>query len=243
MTTTLERPDGRAHDQLRPVEIVPGYVATADGSALISVGATRVICTASVEESVPAWMRGDGRGWVTAEYSMLPASTGRRKPRDISRGRLDGRTTEIQRLIGRSLRAVVDMNALGERTVWLDCDVLQADGGTRCASSCGAWVALHHALTGVMERGGIAAMPLVDSIAAVSVGMVDGRAVLDLPYVEDSRAESDMNVVMTGSGRLVEVQATAEGQTFSRGELDTLLDLAEVGIARISDVQRAAVGA
>jgi ribonuclease PH len=239
----LERPDGRALDELRPVDILPGFVETADGSALISVGRTRVICTASIEESVPGWMRGTGRGWVTAEYSMLPASTGQRKPRDITRGKLDGRTTEIQRLIGRSLRAVVDMHALGERTVWLDCDVLQADGGTRCAGICGAWVALHQALTGLMERGGLAAMPLTDSIAAVSVGMVDGRAVLDLPYVEDSRAESDMNVVMTGSGRLVEVQATAEGQTFSRGELDSLLDLAELGIARLTEAQRAAAGA
>jgi ribonuclease PH len=238
-----QRPDGRDHDQLRPVEILPGFVETAHGSALISVGSTRVICTASVEEGVPAWMRGTGRGWVTAEYSMLPASTGQRKARDISRGRLDGRTTEIQRLIGRSLRAVVDMRALGERTVWLDCDVLQADGGTRCAGICGAWVALHHALTGLMERGAIAAMPLTDSIAAVSVGMVDGRAVLDLPYAEDSRAESDMNVVMTGAGRLVEVQATAEGQTFSRGELDRLLDLAELGIARLTEHQRTATGA
>jgi ribonuclease PH len=236
----LERPDGRAPDELRAVEILPGFVETADGSALISVGRTRVICTASVEDSVPAWMRGTGRGWVTAEYSMLPASTGRRKARDITRGRLDGRTTEIQRLIGRSLRAVVDMHALGERTVWLDCDVLQADGGTRCAGICGAWVALHQALTVVMERGDLTAMPLTDSIAAVSVGMVDGRPVLDLPYAEDSRAESDMNVVMTGAGRLVEVQATAEGQTFSRGELDRLLDLAEIGIARLTENQRAA---
>jgi ribonuclease PH len=239
----LERPDGRALDELRPVEILPGFVETADGSALISVGRTRVICTASIDEAVPAWMRGAGRGWVTAEYSMLPASTGRRKARDITRGKLDGRTTEIQRLIGRSLRAVVDMRALGERTVWLDCDVLQADGGTRCAGICGAWVAMHQALTRLMERGELAAMPLTDSIAAVSVGMVDGRGVLDLPYAEDSRAESDMNVVMTGSGRLVEVQATAEGQTFSRGELDSLIDLAEVGIARLTEAQRAAAGA
>ncbi len=238
-----ERPDGRAHDEMRPVVIEPGFVATADGSALVSVGATRVICTASVEETVPAWMRGDGRGWVTAEYSMLPASTGRRKARDIARGRLDGRTTEIQRLIGRSVRAVVDMEGLGERTVWLDCDVLQADGGTRCASICGAWVALRLALGGLVERGLIATVPLTDSVAAVSVGMVDGRAVLDLPYVEDSRAESDMNVVMTGAGALVEVQATAEGQTFSRPELDALLDLAEIGVARMGEAQRVAVGA
>ncbi|WP_217913445.1 ribonuclease PH [Miltoncostaea marina] len=235
------RADGRRPDELRPTEILPGFVATAHGSALISQGATRVICTASVEEAVPAWMRGRGRGWVTAEYSMLPASTGQRKARDISRGRLDGRTTEIQRLIGRSVRAVVDMEALGERTVWLDCDVLQADGGTRCASICGAWVALRLALDGLVAAGTIPALPLRDSIAAVSVGMVDGRALLDLPYAEDSRAESDMNVVMTGQGRLVEVQATAEGQTFSREELDALLDLAEGGIRRLTDAQLAAV--
>jgi ribonuclease PH len=235
------RSDGRRLDELRPVEIIPGFVATADGSALISVGTTRVICTASVDESVPAWMRGRGAGWVTAEYGMLPASTGDRKARDISRGRLDGRTTEIQRLIGRSLRAVVDMAALGERTVWLDCDVLQADGGTRCASICGAWVALRLALDGLVARGALEAPPLRDSLAAVSVGMVGGEALLDLAYVEDSRAESDMNVVMTGSGRLVEVQATAEGATFSRAELDALLDLAEGGVRTLTGAQMAAV--
>jgi ribonuclease PH len=235
------RADGRAPDRLRPVDILPGFVETAHGSALISVGRTRVICTASVDENVPGWMRGRGAGWVTAEYSMLPASTGDRKPRDISKGRLDGRTTEIQRLIGRSLRAVVDMAALGERTVWLDCDVLQADGGTRCASICGAWVALHQALTGLVAAGRLEAMPLTDSIAAVSVGMVDGTPLLDLAYVEDSRAESDMNVVMTGSGRLVEVQATAEGSTFSRAELDVLLDLAAAGVSDLTAAQGAAV--
>jgi ribonuclease PH len=235
------RADGRAPDRLRPVDILPGFVETAHGSALISVGRTRVICTASVDENVPGWMRGRGAGWVTAEYSMLPASTGDRKPRDISKGRLDGRTTEIQRLIGRSLRAVVDMAALGERTVWLDCDVLQADGGTRCASICGAWVALHQALTGLVAAGRLEALPLTDSIAAVSVGMVDGTPLLDLAYVEDSRAESDMNVVMTGSGRLVEVQATAEGSTFSRAELDVLLDLAAAGVSDLTAAQGAAV--
>jgi ribonuclease PH len=237
------RADGRRADQLRPIEILPGFVETADGSALISVGRTRVICTASVDENVPAWMRGRGKGWVTAEYGMLPASTGDRKARDINKGRLDGRTTEIQRLIGRSLRAVVDMEGLGERTVWLDCDVLQADGGTRCASICGAWVALRLALGALVEKGALGAVPLRDSLAAVSVGMVDGVPLLDLAYVEDSRAESDMNVVMTGSGRLVEVQATAEGQTFSRPELDVLLDLAEAGVTRLTEAQHAAVGA
>ncbi len=235
------RADGRTPDALRPVGIVPDFVETAHGSALISVGRTRVICTASVDENVPGWMRGRGRGWVTAEYGMLPASTGDRKPRDVSKGRPDGRTTEIQRLIGRSLRAVVDMEALGERTVWLDCDVLQADGGTRCASICGAYVALHRALAVLVADGRLERLPLTDSIAAVSVGMVDGVPLLDLAYVEDSRAESDMNVVMTGAGTLVEVQATAEGSTFSRGELDTLLDLAESGIRALRAAQSVAV--
>jgi ribonuclease PH len=235
------RADGRTPDALRPVGIVPDFVETAHGSALISVGRTRVICTASVDENVPGWMRGRGKGWVTAEYGMLPASTGDRKPRDVSKGRPDGRTTEIQRLIGRSLRAVVDMEALGERTVWLDCDVLQADGGTRCASICGAYVALHRALAVLVADGRLERLPLTDSIAAVSVGMVDGVPLLDLAYVEDSRAESDMNVVMTGSGTLVEVQATAEGSTFSRSELDTLLDLAESGIRALRAAQSVAV--
>ncbi len=235
------RADGRTPDALRPVGIVPDFVETAHGSALISVGRTRVICTASVDENVPGWMRGRGKGWVTAEYGMLPASTGDRKPRDVAKGRPDGRTTEIQRLIGRSLRAVVDMEALGERTVWLDCDVLQADGGTRCASICGAYVALHRALAVLVADGRLERLPLTDSIAAVSVGMVDGVPLLDLAYVEDSRAESDMNVVMTGAGTLVEVQATAEGSTFSRGELDTLLDLAESGIRALRAAQSVAV--
>jgi ribonuclease PH len=236
------RADGRRADELRPIGILPGFVETADGSALISVGRTRVICTASVDENVPAWMRGRGKGWVTAEYGMLPASTGERKARDVAKGRPDGRTTEIQRLIGRSMRAVVDMRALGERTVWLDCDVLQADGGTRCAAICGAWVALRLALGGRVEGGALDALPLRDSLAAVSVGMVDGVALLDLAYSEDSRAESDMNVVMTGTGRLVEVQATAEGQTFSRPELDSLLDLAEAGVRELTTAQAEAVG-
>ncbi|MBJ7455288.1 MAG: ribonuclease PH [Thermoleophilia bacterium] len=235
------RADGRTPDALRPVGIIPDFVETAHGSALISVGRTRVICTASVDENVPGWMRGRGKGWVTAEYGMLPASTGDRKPRDVAKGRPDGRTTEIQRLIGRSLRAVVDMEALGERTVWLDCDVLQADGGTRCASICGAYVALHRALAVLVADGRLERLPLTDSIAAVSVGMVDGVPLLDLAYVEDSRAESDMNVVMTGAGTLVEVQATAEGSTFSRSELDTLLDLAESGIRSLRAAQSVAV--
>lgn len=237
------RADDRQPADLRPVEIAPDFVDTADGSALISVGRTRVICTASVEEDVPRWRRGSGLGWVTAEYAMLPASTGDRKARDISRGKLDGRSSEIQRLIGRSVRAVVDMEALGERTVWLDCDVLQADGGTRCASICGAWVALHRATSRLVESGAMPAVPLVDTVAAVSVGLVDGEPLVDLDYSEDSRADADINVVMTGSGEVVEVQATAEGALFSRAQLDGLLDLAAAGIAELDGHQRAAVDA
>lgn len=239
----MKRSENRAMDALRTVSIERDVNAYAEGSALIKVGNTNVLCTATVDEFVPKWMYGKGSGWVTAEYSMLPRSTSERTDREAVKGKQGGRTVEIQRLIGRSLRAVVDMQALGERQIIIDCDVLQADGGTRCASICGAWVALHLALAGLVERGVIARMPLTDSVAAVSVGVVDGRAVLDLPYVEDSRAESDMNVVMTGSGNLVEVQATAEGQTFTRAELDALLDLAEIGIARMRAAQREAVGA
>jgi ribonuclease PH len=235
------RADGRTAGDLRPVTITPGFVETADGSALIAVGRTRVICTASVEGSVPGWRRGRGLGWLTAEYGMLPASTGRRKERDATRGRPDGRGTEIQRLIGRSLRAVVDLGALGERTVWVDCDVLQADGGTRCAAICGAWVAMRQALAPLMADGRLTADPLRDSIAAVSVGVVDGEPLLDLDYSEDSRAEADVNVVMTGEGRLVEVQASAEGATFTRAELGRMLDLAEAGLAELRAAQLAAV--
>ena len=224
------------------MEIISGFVDTADGSALISVGRTRVICTASVEESVPPWKRGRGQGWVTAEYGMLPGSTGQRRPREVTRGRPDGRTTEIQRLIGRSLRAVVDFSALGERTVWLDCDVLQADGGTRCASITGAYVALELALAGLVEQGELAALPLTGTIAALSVGIVDGEPLCDLDYSEDSRAEVDANVVMTGDGGLVEVQATAEREPLSRATLDELLDLADAGIARLRSAQEQAVG-
>jgi ribonuclease PH len=236
------RVDGRGPAELRPLEILPGFVATADGSALITLGTTRVICTASVEDAVPPWRRGRGLGWVTAEYGMLPASTGARRPREVSKGRPDGRSTEIARLIGRSLRAVVDMEALGERTVWLDCDVLQADGGTRCAGICGAYVALHAALAARVARGDLPALPLRDSVAAVSVGVVAGVPLLDLSYPEDSAAESDVNVVTTGTGELIEVQATAERATFSRGQLDVLLDLAAAGIAQLTAAQRAALG-
>ncbi len=239
-------PAGRSYDRdpadLRPVEIEPGYVRTADGSALISIGETRVICTASVNESVPGWMEGKGRGWVTAEYAMLPASTGDRKPRDVSKGRQDGRGVEIQRLIGRSLRGVVDFDAMGERSVYVDCDVLQADGGTRCAAITGGFVALQLGLANLVEAGDIERMPLNQSVAAVSVGIVDGAALCDLDYKEDSGAEVDANVVMTGDEGLVEVQATAERTPLSRASLDELLGLAEAGIAELREAQRGVVG-
>ncbi|HEY7561553.1 MAG TPA: ribonuclease PH [Gaiellaceae bacterium] len=228
--------EGRRVDELRPVELVTDFVEQAAGSALISFGRTRVLCTASVEDSVPRWLVGSGRGWLTAEYGMLPASTGSRTPREASTGRQKGRTVEIQRLLGRSLRAVYDLEKLGERTIWIDCDVLQADGGTRTAAISGAWVALTLAVrrAGLPDPG--------DLVGAVSVGIVDGERRLDLDYVEDSGAEVDMNVVMTGDGRLVEVQATAERVAFSRADLDALVDLAAAGIAEIGVRQREAVG-
>ena len=235
------RGDGRAAGELRPVAIQPGFVSTATGSVLISCGETRVICTASVQESVPRWMAGKGRGWVTAEYAMLPASTGERKARDISKGRLDGRSVEIQRLIGRSLRGVVDFEALGERTIYVDCDVLTADGGTRCASITGGFVALDLALRRIVSEGKLAKLPLTGTIAAVSCGVVDGVALLDLDYGEDSTAEVDANVVMTGDGGLVEVQATAERTPLSRTHLDELLALAQRGIEGLRAAQAAAV--
>jgi ribonuclease PH len=236
-----DRSYGRAADQMRPIAIEPGFVRTASGSALISVGETRVICTASVQESVPRWMIGRGRGWVTAEYGMLPASTGERKQRDISKGRADGRSIEIQRLIGRSLRGVVDFAALGERTIYIDCDVLQADGGTRCASITGGMVALELAIRRLIEQGLLERTPLTGSVAAVSSGVVDGVPLLDLDYSEDSGAEVDANVVMTGDGGLVEVQATAERTPLSRAHLDDLLALAETGIRELRAAQQAAV--
>jgi ribonuclease PH len=232
----------RAAAEIRPVAIEPDFVATADGSALISAGQTKVICTASVAASVPRWLEGTGRGWVTAEYAMLPASTGERKSRDISRGRQDGRSVEIQRLIGRSLRVVVDFDRLGERSVYVDCDVLQADGGTRCAAITGGYVALRLALQKLIEAGELEAMPLTGSVAAVSVGIVDGEALCDLDYSEDSAAEVDANVVMTGEGELVEVQATAERTPLSRASLDELLGLAEAGIAQLHEAQERAGG-
>jgi ribonuclease PH len=233
----MSRADGRGPDELRPVEIELDFIPSASGSALFTIGSTRLICTAMVEESVPPWMRGRGTGWVTSEYGMLPGSTSERKSRDASRGRVDGRTVEIQRLVGRSLRSVVDFKALGERTAWIDCDVIQADGGTRCAAICGGYVALHLALSRLVGKGMLERVPLRDSVAAVSVGIVDGEPRLDLPYEEDSRAEVDMNVVMTGSGELIEVQATAERTPFGRASLDRLLELAAGGIEAIGRAQ------
>jgi ribonuclease PH len=243
MSATATRSDGRAPADLREVSIQPGFMSSATGSALIEMGGTRVICTASVDESVPRWMAGQGRGWTTAEYGMLPASTGDRKKRDVSRGRPDGRTVEIQRLIGRSLRGVIDFQGLGERTVWIDCDVLEADGGTRCAAITGGFVALELALRRLVSEGKLDKVPLNGSVAAVSCGVVDGVALLDLDYSEDSRAEVDANVVMTGDGGLVEVQATAERTPLSRASLDELLALGAAGIDRLRTAQRAAVAA
>ena len=232
---------GRAAGELRPTAIEPGFMRTATGSALISMGETRVICTASAEHGVPRWMAGRGTGWVTAEYGMLPASTGARRQRDVTRGRADGRTVEIQRLIGRSLRAIVDFGALGERTIYLDCDVLQADGGTRCASVTGAYVALALACARLQAEGGLERSPLSGSVAGVSCGMIEGAARLDLDYSEDSVAEVDANVVMTGDGGLVEVQATAERTPLSRAHLDELLALAAMGIEKLRDAQQEAI--
>ncbi len=232
---------GRKPGDLRPTTIEPGFVRTATGSALISVGETRVICTASVQEGVPRWLAGSGRGWVTAEYGMLPASTGERKQRDVNKGRPDGRTVEIQRLIGRSLRGVIDFSALGERTIYIDCDVLQADGGTRCASITGGFVALRIACERLISDGRLERTPLSGSVAAVSCGIVDGLPVLDLDYVEDSAAEVDANVVMTGDGGLVEVQATAERTPLSKAHLDDLLALAADGITELRACQEEAV--
>jgi ribonuclease PH len=231
------RADGRTLDQLRPVSFTRDFTEFAPGSVLVAMGRTKVLCTASVEERVPPWMRGSGKGWVTAEYSMLPGSTSERASREAAKGKQSGRTQEIQRLIGRSLRSVCDMVALGEVQVTVDCDVLQADGGTRTASICGGYVALHDAFSRMLLAGTLRQHPLTDAVAAVSVGVVDGVCMLDLPYVEDSRAEVDMNVVMTGDGRFIEVQGTAEGQPFTRGELDELLVLAEGGIAQLVEAQ------
>ena len=239
----VQRSYGRGPGELRPIEIEPGFVRPATGSALISAGETRVICTASAQESVPRWMAGRGTGWVTAEYGMLPASTGDRKQRDATKGRLDGRSVEIQRLIGRSLRGVIDLSQLGERTIYLDCDVLQADGGTRCASITGAYVALSLACARLRAEDKLEGSPLTGSVAAVSCGMVAGIALLDLDYSEDSTAEVDANVVMTGEGGLIEVQATAERTTLYRAHLDELLALAGAGIERLREAQEQAIAA
>jgi ribonuclease PH len=234
----MTRADGRRPDELRPLELRPDFLEQPHGSVLFAQGRTKVLCTASIQDGVPRWLYGKGRGWLTAEYSLLPASTGERTEREASRGRQGGRTVEIQRLIGRALRAVTDFQALGERTLWVDCDVLQADGGTRCAAISGAYVAAYRAL----DRFGLS-RALSGSVAAVSVGIVEGEALLDLDYSEDSTAEVDMNVVVTGGGDLVEVQATAERVAFPRDVLDEMLDLAEAGIARIRDAQQDALGA
>ena len=235
------RSDGRACDQLRHVKLTPDFVPVAEGSVLIEIGQTRVICTATLDDGVPSFLKGTGKGWVTAEYGMLPRATEQRTARESTRGRQSGRTLEISRLIGRSLRAVTDQQKLGERTVWLDCDVIQADGGTRTASITGAYVALALAFERMVATGILRSMPLVDSVAATSVGLVLGDPMLDLCYEEDSRAEVDMNVVMTGSGRFVEVQATAEGKPFASGELDQLLSLAAAGIRNLTEQQRSLV--
>jgi len=237
------RSDGRAPGQLRPVKITPDFITTAEGSVLIEIGRTRVICTASVDDGVPTFLKGSGKGWVTGEYGMLPRATEERMPRESSRGKQSGRTLEIQRLIGRSLRAVTDQKALGERTVWVDCDVIQADGGTRTASITGAYLALALAFERMVAAGILRTIPLSDSVAATSVGIVDDQPLLDLVYEEDARAEVDMNVVMTGSSRFVEIQATAEGRSFGGDELQRLLALAAGGIRELAEAQHAVLPA
>ena len=237
----MARPSNRQFDALREIRITRAYTKHAEGSVLVEFGDTKVLCTASVQEKVPAFLRGQGRGWLTAEYGMLPRATNTRTDREAARGKQSGRTQEIQRLIGRSLRAVADLTLLGERTIQIDCDVIQADGGTRTASITGAYVAAHDAVTLLAQRGLIAGTPLRDFVAAVSVGVYQGMPVLDLDYAEDSACDTDMNVVMTGSGGFVEVQGTAEGAPFSREEMDSLLVLAQTGIARLVALQKAAL--
>jgi ribonuclease PH len=239
---TFQRSDNRPADALRPVTLTRSYTRHAEGSVLVAFGDTKVLCTASVEEKVPPHKRGSGEGWVTAEYGMLPRSTHTRSDREAARGKQSGRTQEIQRLIGRSLRCVVDLAALGERTISLDCDVIQADGGTRTAAITGAYVALHDAVSWLLAQGKIAASPIRDAVAAVSVGIVDSTPLLDLEYIEDSACDTDMNVVMTGAGGFVELQGTAEGAAFSRKEMDALLGLADKGIRELLAAQRRALG-
>ena len=238
---TSDRPDGRASDQLRRVEVELGFQEWAEGSVLFSMGRTKVLVAATVQEESPRWLRGTGSGWVTGEYAMLPRATAERTFREVNKGRPSGRTQEIQRLIGRSLRAVTDLKRLGERTITIDCDVLIADAGTRCASITGGYIALALAIRGLAESGTVPRDLLLDTVAAVSVGIVGGEPLLDLSYEEDAGAEVDCNVVMTGSGRLVEVQGTAEGEPFSRGDLDALLDLAESGVKQLTQIQRDAL--
>jgi ribonuclease PH len=234
----LIRSDQRAAAEMRPVEIVPHFISSAEGSALIRLGETQVICTASVEDGVPPFQKGSGRGWITSEYAMIPRATDTRTPRESTRGRQSGRTLEIQRLIGRSLRAVIDLEALGERTIWIDCDVIRADGGTRTASITGASVALGLALQKLLEQRTLARLPLKDYLAAISVGKVGGEMLLDLNYAEDSSAEVDMNIVMTGAGQLVETQATAEGRVFSVEDLNKLIELARPAVAKLIEIQK-----
>lgn len=235
------RPSQRQSDELRPLSLTRGYTAHAEGSVLIQVGQTRVLCTASVETSVPPFLGGKGQGWVTAEYGMLPRATHTRSAREAAKGKQTGRTQEIQRLIGRSLRAVTDLAALGERQITLDCDVLQADGGTRCAAITGAWVALHDACAKLVAEGVLPSNPVREHVGAISVGIVDGKPVLDLDYAEDSNCDTDMNVIMTGSGGIVEIQGTAEGTPFSRAELTALVDLADAGIRQLVAAQTQAI--
>jgi len=235
------RSDNRTPEQIRPVNIVPDFISTAEGSALIEMGNTRVICTASVEETVPAFLRNSGKGWISGEYGMLPRSTMTRTAREAAKGKQSGRTQEIQRLIGRSLRAVADLKRMGERTIWIDCDVIQADGGTRTASITGAFVALGLALQRLVDAGTLTAAPIKDFVAAISVGIVDGEVLLDLNYEEDSRADVDMNVVMTGSGKFIELQATAEHRPFDDAQLAGLIDLARQGVRELIDIQKRVV--
>ena len=242
MSPTTPRSDGRAADALRPVTLQRQYTVHAEGSVLVSFGQTRVLCTASVEDKVPGHKRGSGQGWVTAEYGMLPRATHTRGDREAARGKQSGRTQEIQRLIGRSLRSVVDLRALGERSILIDCDVLQADGGTRTAAITGAWVALHDAVTWLIAQGKLGRSPITDGLAAISVGMLAGVPLLDLAYTEDSACDTDMNVVMTASGGFVELQGTAEGAAFTRAEMDRLLALADKGIRELIAAQRVALG-
>jgi ribonuclease PH len=237
----IRRPDGRAFDALRPVRLTRGYTRHAEGSVLVEFGDTKVLCTASVEDRVPGFLRGRGQVWLTAEYGMLPRATHTRSDREAARGKQSGRTQEIQRLIGRSLRAVFDLALLGERSIQIDCDVLQADGGTRTAAITGAWVAAHDAVAGLLASGAIERSPIRDAVAAISVGIYRGQPVLDLDYAEDSGCDTDMNVVMTGTGGFVEIQGTAEGAPFSRGQVDTLLELARHGIVQLVAAQRAAL--